>query len=132
MRRRLLLQPTALAVLFAWSCLFLPGSPAVAGWVSTRHALEGPRAELASLIDREEIALGLRELGISPAEAKRRVAGLTDAEARDALGRLDTLPAGGNPVATVVTAGLVVFLVLLLTDILGFTDIFPFVKKTVR
>jgi hypothetical protein len=43
---------------------------------------------------------------------------------------MDELPSGGNGVGALVGAALIVFLVLLITDILGYTDIFPFVKKT--
>jgi len=39
------------------------------------------------------------------------------------------MPAGGNVVGIVVGAILFVFLVLLLTDLLGLTDVFPFIKK---
>ena len=39
-------------------------------------------------------------------------------------GRIDTLPAGGEILGAIV----LIFLVLLLTDILGFTKVFPFTK----
>ena len=47
----------------------------------------------------------------------------------DQAGKLRELPAGGNAVGAFIGAALIVFLVLLLTDILGYTDVFPFVKK---
>lgn len=130
-RSRRFNELTAVALIFTLLCLFLPTSPVAAGWLPTRAAVEGPKARLVSMIEREEIALALQDLGIEPAEAKRRVAGLSDAEARQAVERLDNLPAGGNALGVVIGAILVVFFVLLITDILGFTDVFPFVKKTV-
>jgi len=39
------------------------------------------------------------------------------------------LPAGGDAFATIVFASIVIFVILLVTDIMGYTDIFPFVKK---
>jgi len=42
---------------------------------------------------------------------------------------MDQLPAGGDAIGTILGAALVIFIVLVITDILGFTDIFPFVKK---
>ena len=56
---------------------------------------------------------------------KARVAALTDAEAAELAARLDELPAGG---VSILGAILIVFLVLLLTDILGYTKVFPFTK----
>lgn len=123
---------TSVLLVFSVLCLALPTSPAVAGWMPTRPAVEGPKARLVSALDRAEIAEALRELGVDPAEAKRRVAGLTDAEAQLALDRLDTLPAGGSAVGVIVGAVVLIFVILLITDLLGFTDVFPFVKKTVR
>jgi hypothetical protein len=39
------------------------------------------------------------------------------------------MPAGGDGIGAVVVAILIVFLVLLITDLAGLTDVFPFVKK---
>jgi UPF0716 family protein affecting phage T7 exclusion len=39
------------------------------------------------------------------------------------------MPAGGDALGVVVGAAVLIFLILLVTDILGLTDIFPFVKK---
>ncbi len=125
-------QLTALTVVFAVLCLSLPTSPAIAGWMTTRDAVSGPKARLVSLLERDDIAGALVNLGIDPAEAQRRVAGLTDDEARLAVERLDSLPAAGSGVGVVIGAVLFVFIVLLITDILGFTNVFPFVKKTAR
>lgn len=127
------MELTALALVFTMLCLLLPSSPAVAGWVPTRAAMTGPKARLVSVLERKDVARALEQLGVSPEEAQRRVAGLTDAEARQAVERLDSLPAGGDFIlGSLIGAAVFVFVVLLITDILGFTDVFPFVKKTVR
>jgi len=125
-------QLTSLAVIFALLCLSLPTSPAVAGWLPTRTAVEGPKARLVSVLEREDVARVLVDLGVAREEAVRRVAGLTDAEAQLALDKFDSLPAAGDGVGVVIGAVLFVFIVLLITDILGFTNVFPFVKKSVR
>ena len=49
----------------------------------------------------------------------------TDAEAAHIVSNIDELPAGG---IGIIGAILIVFLVLLLTDILGYTKVFPFTK----
>jgi hypothetical protein len=53
---------------------------------------------------------------------------MTDEEAARLAARVDSLPAGGDGIGALVGAALLVFLVLLLTDILGFTHVFPFTK----
>ena len=97
--------------------------PVQAGMVSTESALE--RERIASLLERAEVQVQLQAYGVSPAQVKARVAALTDAEAAELAARIDELPAGGVSVLGLI---LVVFLVLLLTDILGYTKVFPFTK----
>ena len=81
------------------------------------------------LLSRAEVQAQLKLHGIDPLEAKARVESLSDAEAVDVASRIDQLPAGGSAVGVIVGAILLVFLVLLITDLLGLTDVFPFVKK---
>ncbi len=80
---------------------------------------------LHAMFDRAEAVDALRARGVEVEAAKARVASLTDAEAADLLQQIDDAPAGAANVLVVVA---VVFVVLLITDILGFTRIFPFTK----
>jgi hypothetical protein len=130
MRSRLRKELTAIVVVFALLCAFLPTSPAVAGWMPTRPALDGPQARLVTVLEREEVTRTLQSVGVDPAEAIRRVAGLTDAEAQAALDKFDTIPAGGDgAVGAIVGALLLIFVILLITDLLGLTHFYPFTKK---
>jgi hypothetical protein len=130
MRSGLRKELTAVVVVFAFLCAFLPTSPAVAGWVPTRPALDGPKARLVTILERAEIADTLRDLGVDPAEAVRRVAGLTDAEAQAAVDKFDAIPAGGDTGLGVIVGALVlVFVILLITDLLGLTRFYPFTKR---
>jgi hypothetical protein len=97
--------------------------PAHAGMVPTDQALD--RERIAQLIDRAEIQAQLQAYGVSASEVKARVAALTDAEAAELAARIDSAPAGG---VGIIGAILIVFLVLLITDILGYTKVFPFTK----
>jgi hypothetical protein len=97
--------------------------PAHAGMVTTQSALE--RERIAAALERAEVQAQLQAHGVSPSEVKARVAALTDAEAAELATRIDELPAGG---VSILGAVLIVFLVLLLTDILGYTKVFPFTK----
>jgi hypothetical protein len=97
-----------------------------AGIVSTDTVVAGAERErLTSLLERGDVSAQLRTLGVDPAMARDRVAALSDAEAAQLAAQLDGLPAGGSDFLTV---ALIVFLVLLLTDILGYTKIFPFTR----
>jgi hypothetical protein len=97
--------------------------PAQAALVATDAALE--RQRIAGLLERAEVQQQLRAYGVEPAEARARVAALTDAEAAQLVSNIDELPAGG---VGIVGAIVLVFLVLLVTDILGYTKVFPFTK----
>ena len=87
------------------------------------------REFLNGLISREDIEDYITNQGIDPLEAKARIESLSDSEAIMVAEQLERLSAGGNAIGAIIGAALIVFLVLLVTDILGYTDVFPFVKK---
>ena len=59
--------------------------------------------------------------GVDPADATLRVASLSDQELATVAGHLDTLPAGGDSFLAVIG---IVFIVLLILELTGVTDIF--------
>jgi hypothetical protein len=87
---------------------------------------EQSRAKIAAALARPDVAAQLEKMGVKPADAQQRVAALTDAEAAKLAGQVDTLPAGGDGI---IGALLLIFFVLLVTDILGLTKVFPFTHK---
>lgn len=84
------------------------------------------RAQLEAALGRSEVQQQLAALGVDPEQAKARVAALTDDEITALNARMADMPAGG---IDLLGAAVLVFLVLLLTDIAGYTDVFPFVKS---
>lgn len=118
------------------SLMFLitvPYQSIFAAMISTQVTIESARAQkaradLKNLIARENVEKYLIAQGIDPVEVKSRIDSLTDAEAIAMADQIEELPAGGSAIGVIVGAVLIVFLVLLVTDILGYTDIFPFVK----
>jgi hypothetical protein len=86
---------------------------------------EQDRAKIVNMLSRDEVKSELVKHGIDPVEAQSRVAALTDDEASKLATQLDKAPAGGGIIGAIV----LVFLVLLLTDILGFTKVFPFTRS---
>ena len=102
---------------------------AQAGMLSTQSvAAEPAKARIASLLERSDVQAQLQSFGVNPVDAKARVAALSDDEAAQLAARFDSLPAAGDGGA-LVGAIVLIFLVLLLTDILGFTHVFPFTKS---
>lgn len=84
------------------------------------------RAKLASALDRPEVQIQLEKFGISQSDAQARVAALTDAEVASMSNQIDSLPAGGDGV---IGALIFIFVVLLVTDVLGLTKVFPFTRS---
>ena len=96
--------------------------------VLTRTQTQTARENLIRFLEREDIEAVMTAQGINSLEAKARVGSLSDAEVMRIAKTMDQLPAGGDGLGFVVGAALIVFLVLLFTDIAGYTDVFPFVK----
>ncbi|TLS68236.1 hypothetical protein FE236_04690 [Mariprofundus erugo] len=113
------------------------GIPAAyAAMVPTASVIESSqaasnRAKVIDFLNRAEVQQELQQQGIEAEAAKARVARLDDREVAMLAGKIDTLPAGGF-VGAVIGAAVFIFVVLLVTDILGFTDVFPFVHSHVR
>jgi hypothetical protein len=87
------------------------------------------RKSINTFLDRSEVQNYLVAWGVSPEEAKARIDSLTDEEIENIASRINRLPAGGDGLGTIVGAALLIFIILLITDILGYTDVFSFVKK---
>jgi cytochrome c1 len=122
------------AVMFMVS---LPVNAAKAGLVKTEDVIEqatatAQRRRVKDFVHRQDVRQQMTSLGIQPEEAAKRVDALSDAEVAQIAGYLDNAPAGQSVVAGFLGAVVIIFLVLLLTDLLGLTDIFPFVKKPRR
>jgi hypothetical protein len=111
----------------------VPYQSALAAVVGTESVLDVARGQearecLNRMLSRQDVQTALLAQGIDPLEAKARVNSLSDAEVVRLARQTEQLPAGGDAIAAVVGAAVIVFIVLLITDILGYTDIFPFVK----
>ena len=111
-----------------------PCQPLLAAMVPTEATIykinaQDARDHLKTLISRNDIKNALISQGIDPAEAKARVDSLSDSEVIEVADKIEQLPAGGGAFGAVIAASVIVFLVLLITDILGYTDVFPFVKS---
>jgi hypothetical protein len=67
-----------------------------AGMIATDAAMQNvERNRLNSMLERPEVAQQLEKFGISAADAKDRVAAMTDAEVASVAGKLDSAIAAG-------------------------------------
>jgi hypothetical protein len=124
----------AVLVILALSTFSIISAPVHAAMVNTAEILKQnkhnfDRDRINTFLGRSEVQKHLRNWGINPEEAKARTDSLTDQEIEKIVASIDQLPAGGGALGTIVGAALIIFIVLLITDILGLTDIFYFVKK---
>lgn len=107
--------------------------PAYADMVGTAAVIDQQQAEidrgkLLTALSRDDVKAQLVAMGVDPQAARERVASLSDEELQSLNGHMQELPAGGD----ILGVAVLIFLVLLITDILGYTHVFPFVKKTVH
>jgi len=112
--------PSALAVMIDTDAITGPGAGI------------GAHAKVAAFLEREDVAGLIAAQGIDPAEAKARVASLTDAEAERLARSIDRLPAGGDILGTIAVIGIIFFLVLILLELTGFIDVFTFINSPRR
>ncbi len=124
----------AILVIVSFSTFCIISAPAQAKMINTDEIFKQSQYDLSrksinSFLDRSEVQNYLVAWGVSPEEAKARIDSLTDEEIENIASRIDHLPAGGDGLGTIVGAALLIFIILLITDILGFTDVFSFVKK---
>ena len=112
--------------------LTLTGLPltAQAGIVGTDQVLansasSADRDRVSIFLAREDVRNALQGQGVDANAAIARVQAMSDAEVAQLASRVDQAPAGGDVVGVLLT----VFVILLVTDILGLTKVFPFTRS---
>ena len=119
-------RPTAilLSLLLALTPL-IPAQAAMIGneQIINQHSQGQTRDSLQQLLDQQSARQQLQSLGVSPDQIKSRIDSLTDSELARINRHVDTLDAGGSVLGIL----LVIFIVFVITDVIGATDIFPFI-----
>lgn len=112
---------------FMMTIMFFTGAPmqAFAGVIGTDQAIAAEQHaqridRIQELLAREDVAEQLVLRGVDPVDASERVAALTQEELASLAGQIDNLPAGSDAIAVIG----VVFLVLLILELVGVTNIF--------
>lgn len=108
-----------------------PAAPQSMDLVSTQSVLSADRAgadreRINEILARADVQDQLLKQGVDLDEVDARVAALSDAEAQQMAEQLEMMPAGAG--GGVVGALFAVFIILLITDILGLTDVYPFTR----
>lgn len=98
---------------------------AQAGMIGTQEALQLERdevqlARIDAFLTRQEVRTQMLDLGVSPTEVEQRLSALTDEELQLIAQNIDSLPAGGSVLAVIG----IVFVVLLVLELVGVTNIF--------
>ena len=128
-----IMRPVALLLVVSFCLLNFNVPNAQAKMVGTDAVIAGQqaadqRAQLADFMAREDVKQIMTQYGVDPIEAQQRVDSLSNEELADLANSIDQLPAGGSAVGVIVGAALLVFIVLLITDLVGLTHVFPFVN----
>jgi len=133
-RFRQILKPIGFLLAIFMFMLSGPYQSAMAAMIETEAVVDSERAHnareyLKTFLAREDVKSTLVSQGIDPQEAQNRIDSLTEEESRFVADQLDQMPAGGGFFSTLLIVVFLVFVILLVTDITGYTDIFPFVKS---
>ena len=109
--------------------VFMPMMPAQAAMIGTDQIINQTdssltRGELQQFLDREATQKQLHAWGVSPDQVKQRVNRLTDMELARINQKTGNLNAGGDSIVGIL---LILFILFVITDAIGATDIFPFV-----
>ncbi len=128
------LKPVSIMVALFMLVISGPFQSVFAAMIATETVMEASqgqeaRTRIKQLIEREDVRQALINQGIDPREAGARIDSLSDTEAIRVGDKLDQLPAGSGALEVFLIVSLIAFIILLITDIMGYTDIFPFVKK---
>lgn len=97
--------------------------------VETRAMLntETSKANIDSFLARSDVQQKLAALGVDEATIKNRMASLTSDEIAQISQKIDEMPAGGD--AGIIGVLVFIFVLLLITDILGLTKVYSFTRS---
>jgi predicted proteasome-type protease len=115
-------------MLLSISLIMLPMFNAQAAMVANAQVIDRmqqqtDRDAVVQLLQRSEVRDYLLSVGVQPQDVEQRVNRMTSEELAQLNARMSELPAGGDVLGLLV----LLFIIFVITDIIGATDIFPFV-----
>lgn len=128
-----MLKPVSFLLVFSFLLLDFSVHTSHAQMIDTNTVIAAQkkiadREQVTAFLGREDVRQVMIQQGIDAVEAQKRVASLSDAELAKISQAMEQLPAGGDGIGTVIGAAVFIFVVLLITDILGLTHVFSFVN----
>ena len=93
--------------------------------ITSAAASASSRDTVSGFLARDDVRQAMLAQGVTPQAALERVQAMSDVEVAQLAGRIDQAPAGGDVLGVLFT----VFIVLLVTDIMGLTKVFPFTRS---
>lgn len=110
-----------------WAFMGFITLPVQAAMVTTPDVLQSQQSEydrqqLVELLDREDVQKQLLDYGVASEQVQERVNNMTDAEVAQLNDQIADMPAGG-----ILGAILLIFVIFVITDVIGATDIFSFI-----
>jgi hypothetical protein len=127
-------KSTSVFLVILMVLLTTPCQSLLAAMIKTEASLEttpqgqAARNMIKALLAREDARAVLRAQGINPVEAMARVDSLTDAEALRIADQIEEFPAGGGFFTTFIIVVGIIFIILVITDALGYTNVFTFIR----
>jgi len=114
------LSVTLMSVSFTSAQAAMIGNDVIINHVQQSNA----KAELLQTINRSDVKQQLLNMGVNPENIESRINLMTHEEIAQLNQQIGELPAGGDVLGVL----LIIFIVFVITDIIGATDIFPFIK----
>jgi hypothetical protein len=118
---------SVIAMLFA-SCASVNAGVVSNAAVIAAEQASVSRAQLVQWLDRDDVAQKMQALGVDRSQVESRINTMTAEELAQFNAQVEHMPAGAGIVGIVVLF-LVIFII---TDIIGATDIFPFIHPVTR
>ena len=126
-------KPVSVFMTILLLLLAVPYQSAFAAMIGTETVIDTARGQeardyLNRMMMREDVQTAFTSYGITPLEAKARLDTLSDAEIMRLYNQIEQLPAGGSDLGVAFIAVGVIFILLFITDLLGYTDVFSFTR----
>ena len=135
MRRSVKFKKVITSLLIAAFCFMsVVVAPVHATLVGTADILATQEADMTrdkikTFMAREDVANQLQAFGVGVEEAQARVDTMTAEEIQLLSEKIDQMPAGGDALGFLLAVAVITFVVLIILDLTGVTDVFTFIKK---
>ena len=131
---RKMLKPMSMSLAVIMFLISAPVQSVTAAMIDTETIMDSARGReareyLHQLMARKDIQAAIVAHGINADEAWARINSLSDDEVIRIADQIDQLPAGGGLAEFLLIIILVGFIVLVILDLTGVTDVFTFIKS---